>query len=770
MIRYRPFPTSGFKSGRRLFLAVFLLLGTLLVSGTLSFIHAQDFGAAVDEDPDKPWHIEADELGYDDALGHYLARGHVRIRKRDVALSGDFVRFDHRSMKALAIGNVVMTAGEDVLIGNSIEIDLATQTGTIYQGSVFIKQNHFYIKGDKLQKTGKDRYAADSASISTCDGEPPDWKITGRNLNVKLEGYGTIQHAALWAKKVPVVYTPFLAFPTKRQRQTGFLPPQFGSSNRNGFFYVQPFYWAMKENSDATFFWHHLENRGEKFGAEYRYVIDGESKGTMMFDFLDDKQIDDGTGDSSELWGYTDVPGLRPNNDRYWFRMKHTQALPYDVSGKLDLDIVSDQDYLVEWERGETGWDWTNDYFKGAFGRDLDDFNDAVRRNQLNLRKGWSRWDLNMTAQWFDNVIARRQADRDDTLQRLPSIAFQGSRQPLFSSPLNFKWESQYVHFYRLDGPTAQRLDFNPRLYYPLRFKNFFTFEPSMGLRETLYYQNEESARDGDRFKNRELFDVSADLFTEVFNIFKTDFGRVDRIKHSIRPQFVYNFTPDIDQDDLPSFDGADRIAKVNAVNYSLTNSLISRSRKKPAEDEDVDEGSTAETYDYQEFFRFKLDQSYDFNRLMEDEPRPFSNLNWRIDLVPSRYLRFETTGQFDPYETDFIQHNMSVALSDVRGDRLFIERRFTRDSSDSIYLDGSVKITDRISTYGFFEQNILDDIRIQSGIGARYLSQCWSFDVWYVDDGTDRRYEFAISLHGLGQIRRSFEGRVVESPLSAPN
>ncbi len=750
------------------FLTLFSLLSILFFSGMFFPIGAQNIGESIDEDPDKPWHIEADEVSYDDSLGQYLARGHVTISKRDVKLSGDFVRFDHKTMKALAVGNVVMTAGDDILIGNSIEIDLATQTGTIYQGSVFLQQNHFYIKGDKLQKTGKDSYAAERASISTCDGEPPDWKITGRKLNVKVEGYGTIQHAAIWARRVPVVYTPFLAFPTKRKRQTGFLPPQFGDSERNGFFYLQPFFWAMQENSDATFFWHHLENRGEKIGGEYRYVIDNTSEGTVMFDFLDDKQIDDGIDDNSEKWGFTDVDGLRPNNDRYWFRMKHTQALPYEVTGKLDLDIVSDQDYLIEFERGETGWRWTNDYFKETFGRDLDDFNDSVRKNQLNLRKGWSSWDLNMTAQWYDDVITRRQSDVDTTLQRLPTVEFQGSRQPLFTTPVYFRWNSEYVYFYRQDGDKAQRLDLNPRLYYPLRFKNYFTFEPSVGLRETLYYRDADSAADDDRFSSREIFDVTADLFTEVFNVFNTGFGGIDRIKHSIRPQFVYSYTPDIDQDDLPYFDDTDSISKQNILNYSLTNSLIARSRKKSAEDEDTEEGSNSDKYDYREFFRFKLDQSYDFNKLIDDDPRPFSDLNWRVDLVPMKYFRFETNGQWDPYETDFVQHNMSVTLSDVRGDRFFVERRYTQDSSDSIYFDGGVKITDKISTFGFFEQNILDDVRIQSGFGARYVSQCWSFDIWYVDDGTDRRYEFAISLHGLGQFRRSFEGRVVENPFTS--
>ena len=347
-------------------------------------------GPAVDEDPDKPWHIEADEINYDDAAEHYVAQGNVTISKKDVRLSADYVQFDHQAMKALAVGNVVMTDGADILIGNSMEMDLKTETGTIYFGSVFLRENHFYIKGDKLQKTGKDSYTAEKATLSSCDGDSPAWKITGRNLKLNVEGYGTVKHGAVWAKKVPVLYAPFLVFPTKRKRQTGFMPPQFGDSSRKGFYYTQPFFWAISESQDATFYWQHMADRGEKVGAEYRYVLDSAAKGTFMYDFLDDRQIDDGTDESSEKWGYTDDNILRPNSDRYWFRMKVDHELPYDFSAKLDLDIVSDQDYLTEFRTGETGFEWTKDYFSETFGRGLDDYNDSVRTNKLRLSRRWS--------------------------------------------------------------------------------------------------------------------------------------------------------------------------------------------------------------------------------------------------------------------------------------------------------------------------------------------------------------------------------------------
>ena len=65
---------------------------------------------------------------------------------------------------------------------------------------------------------------------------------------------------------------------------------------------------------------------------------------------LDDRKVDDGEGNSSKDWGYTNDNYLRPNKDRYWFRMKNNQTLPLQFKSQIDLDIVSDQPVLIRIE------------------------------------------------------------------------------------------------------------------------------------------------------------------------------------------------------------------------------------------------------------------------------------------------------------------------------------------------------------------------------------------------------------------------------------
>ena len=742
-------------------LILFILIATSVSAS------AEGQSKLLKDDPKEPWHIVADEIRYDYKANQYVATGNVTITKQDKNLSADYIRFDQKNMKAFADGHVIMTAGQDILTGSSMEMDLNAETGTIYNGTIFLQENHFYIKGDKLKKVGKDSYTADKASITTCDGDRPAWKITGRNLKITLEGYGFVKHAALWAKKIPVLYTPFLVFPVKLKRQSGLLAPQFGYSDRKGTEYNQPFYWAINQSSDATFYVHHMGRRGEKLGLEYRYVLDESSKGILMYDFLNDKKVDDGSFDSSKNWGYEDDDVLRPNSDRYWFRMKHDQALPFEFFAKLDIDVVSDQDYLQEFKSGHTGFSETNAYFLKTFGRDLDDYNDPVRVNRFNLNRIWSLYSLNAELRWYDNVIIRRQEETDTTLQKLPLIEFDGVRQRIYSSPFYFDLDSEYTYFYSEDGARGHRMDAHPRFYLPYSYKSYFTVEPSIGVRETVWHFDKDEFSSSD--KNtlyREMYDLKIDLSSEIYNIFNVNGKNIERIKHSIKPQIIYDYIPEKDQDEYPSFDELDRIGRQNLITYSITNTLTSKSKenreKKDAYSTDKTYGHenyNPPSYAYNQFCRFKLEQSYDINKAKEDDPEPFSPIYGEIEIVPVKYFSINADAQWSHYDNRFRSRNVAINLWDERGDKLFVEHRYTIDSSESIYTDLLLKVSDRLSAYAEYERNIFEGEDIKYGVGFLYEMQCWSLDFSYINEENDRKFVFMINLFGIGGFDQEISG-----------
>ncbi|RJP92564.1 MAG: LPS-assembly protein LptD [Desulfobacteraceae bacterium] len=720
-----------------------------------------------------PWRISAQKISYNQKTSIYTATGDVRIVKDGKTLTGDFIQYNQNTQEAFATGNVLLAAGADTLRGDEIQINLQTGTGVIRQGKIFIEKNHFIIKGDEIHKTGENTYEIKNASITTCDGEIPAWRLTGQDLDVTIEEYGWVKNAAFRIKNMPVLYLPYMVFPVKTKRQSGLLAPQMGFSSENGIEVTQPFYWAINQSSDATFYYNHIQNRGEKLGGEYRYTLSRQSKGTLMFDGLDDRHTDDGTGD----WGYPGDPWLRTNSDRYWFRTKISQALPYNVKSALDLDIVSDQDYLQDFLDGYTGYDESKKYFNKQFGRDIDDENQPVRKNTLKFTRIWTQYSVNAEALWYDDVVSRRQGLTDTSLQQLPGVTFDALRQPILNDRFLVGMNSGYSNFYRKDGDVGQRIEAYPRLYLPLRYQNYFTFVPSAGFRQTAWYTDPEVLDQTDAtpdtsyndYRHRETYDLQADLSTDLFQVFEVQSETIDKIKHTITPRLEHSYVPDDDQTEYPFFNDMDSIDPENLMTFSLTNFLISRRpdpKPKPA-------GSPSKTFEtskysdpYHEFLRFQLAQSYDFIKAGEPGEKPFIPLYAELDFEPAKLLTLHADSEWSHDIGEFVSHNLHARLNSTRGDQLRVEHRYSQDEEQiqdqeqdhiqSITLGWLAKITQSTGLFGHYERNIETGKSIETLVGCHYQAQCWSVALSYKNETNDRKIGFMIGLNGLSEIGSS--------------
>ena len=737
--------------------ALIIILASTIVSAKIFTGFANDFSA---DDPDQPWIIDADTLRYDNRLQQYVAEGNVTIQRAGIVLRADYIRFDKDALTVTASGNVVITGGEDTFSGSRIDLDLENETGVSSEGYLFLRENNFHIRGRRIEKVGENTYEVENASVTTCDGEDPDWRIEGKYLKVTLEGYGVIKHARMKAGNIPVLYLPYMIFPAKTKRQTGLLLPELGASQRWGYYINQPFFWAINDNTDATFYYHFMSERGHKFGAEYRYNLSQSTGGAWMVDYLNDRKIDDGTGNNSNDWGYPDDDYLRPNKDRYWFRGGHYHTAPLGITGRLEFDVVSDQDYLNEFKEGYSGYDDTEAYFNDTFGRQLDDYLDRVRLNRYNLRRPWSQYSLNVDFRWYDDVINRRFDLPQDTTQRLPFIGFDAAKQRVLTTPVYYDLNSSYNYFYRQDGDDGHRVDLFPRVYLPFSLSKILHIEPSAGLRGTFWSVKPETdtGSGGDNQHSRGLYDLRVDLTSEFFNTFNVNFLGADRIKHTVLPEIEYEYVPNTDQQDLPEFDELDRIDPTNLLTYSITNFFITRSPVQKKQSADPDRYETT-SFNYSQVGRFKLSQSYDVAEARQTdlptgtEKRPFTPILAELDLSFNRYIRLDSDAAWNIYDDRLDSGNIAFILNDRRDDRLYTEYRYTRDSAESIYADLWINIVRSLGAGFEYERNLLSGERLKVGGKLEYRARCWSLSGRYLREPSDRKIEFRIELTGLGGL-----------------
>jgi LPS-assembly protein len=742
-------------------------------------------------DPKLPWHIEADRIRYDQARDEYIAEGDVMISKQGRSIAADVIRYHAQTAMAYAEGNVMVTAGTDVLSGSYMEIDLESEKGYLDDGAVFMQENNYHIQGNRIQKIGPDLYSIDRGVITTCDGPTPDWKISGRDVKIHDDGSGSAWNALVYARDLPLAYFPYISFPARNKRQTGFLFPEIGYTERKGAFYNQPFYWVIDDQSDATFYLNYMTERGVKPGLEYRYYLNREAKGAVMFDFLHDDKNDNGEGDSSKPWGYDDASGvvLRPNHDRYWFRMSHYNPLPWGLNSYLDLDIVSDQDYLREFKKGYMGYEDSNLFFRRFFGRQLDDYDDPVRVNRLQVNKSWSNFYVGAGALLYDDT--NKGASWKETTQRLPVISAVAPKQKIAETPLFYNVNSEYDNFYRMRGFQIQRMDIWPRAYYPFGLPPYLSIEPSAGFRQTVWdqYKADESQPWSDeQYFHREIYDTRLALSTEVYNIYDLEQESLKKIKHAVKPELAFTYVPEVEQDRLPNVDSRDRLEKRTRIGYALTNTLTSKSLKvvdsapDASKEEDARETIIAPgAYDYRDFLRLKVGQYYDFSRNVYNQPaadiHPLSPLEAKLTFSPAAFVSLDSEAKYNFHEDRFDNLNAGLTLASRKKDRLTVQYRYVQDTRnplvDEYETGGFVEqektaeekkvnalitklrlgVTDRFALLGGYEYDFIYDRADAYSIGFIYESQCWTLETLFFKEEEDIGVGLRFRMHGIGEF-----------------
>ncbi len=698
---------------------------------------------------DIPWHLSAMTVSFDSGRDMYIAEGRVLITGGRTRLEADYVEFSNKTQDAFAQGDVLLVSGEDSISCNAMTINLKTETGVMDRGTIYIGKNNVYIHGEHIQKTGRFSYSAEKGSITTCAGDDPDWKISGRDVRVTVEGYGTAKDAVFFAKNVPAAYTPFLIFPAKTKRQTGLLVPRISSSDRKGFEYEQPFFIAFSDQADATLYTDYMSDRGLKTAMEFRYVTDPDSRGAVYLDYLSDRRIDDGTPGNE--YAFASTP-RRTNEDRYWFRMKHDQVFSNGFKARMDLDLVSDADYLHEFKQGFTGFEKTNDYFKETFGRGLDEYDDTIRENRLNISRTWWAHTFNIDALWYDDINARRLNTTDTTLQTLPALLFDAAIQPLGNSGLYYAMNSEFRSFYRPDTTdelmNGRRIDAYPRLYLPFKLGKHLNLGAFAGARETIWYADETdiNTRDtSETFYERHLMDFGAEMSTQFTRIFSPKTLQDTRIKHDVIPRLSYRFISDPFQEDLPYFDDLDRIDEQNRLTWSITNNIISRRTITDPE------GEPFQTYRDMAYIR--IYQDFYIDREHDTRPENFSDIFLTGEMYPNDALLLNLDLSYSPYDHDYRMFNIGGRLSDHRGDALTAEYRYTRDLSESLFSKIDIILTDTWQAYYSIEKNLAADTTIETRAGLALTRSCWALNLYMTESEDDTSFSFMINLQGIGGV-----------------
>lgn len=580
-------------------------------------------------DPEEaPFDIRADSIEYERGRSLYVARGNVRITQPGRSLAADWVAFNNETRQGVAAGNVVLRQGGDTLRAETIHFEVDTVQGVVWEGRLDARESDFRMSGDEIRKTGEETYSFRGATFTTCRCPEEDmrdpWVVKAEDAQLEVGGYASARNSTFEVLGVPLFWLPWMRYPIRTERETGFLLPTLNASSRSGSDVGLPFFWAARHNVNVTLTPSYLSRRGFKPSAEIEYVFGEEAHGRLYGSFIQDQQVE------------PDDPSTPFDRSRWGFRWMHDQPLPSGWRLKADVPLFSDNLYPFDFQ-------------------DLDEFQqDRFVESTAFVEKSFGElggYGLAAGARWADDLQNPDDLDRDPfLLQRGPEAELKGLPRSL--GPLRFlkgSFDLQYAHFFPVNDPEdvypgapvvgddlfldtgidaiptgeergpsgavvpgdasgddfpgpegdgvfqegepladrGHRLLANPRLSAPFRIADVVEVLPELGYHATAYQTEAQSSA------MRHLFTGLLDVRTRLRR--KLDLPGLGETAHLLEPRIVWSGVSSASQEGEPLFvpetavpqerlrqlslrnvtrDPADRIGARNTVTLALGNTF----------------------------------------------------------------------------------------------------------------------------------------------------------------------------------------------------
>ncbi len=681
-------------------LSRFLLFILCFLAPTLAV--AVDFDQV--DGSEQPIHLEADQFSFDKDTGLYRAKGNVKLSQGDLEVRSQALEWNQLSGEVEAEGNVQFISPGEELSGERAHYNLQQGTGIVEDGYFYLSDQNLHVRGKTIERLGALDYRIEKGTFTTCDGDVPSWKFGASHVDVTLGGYARARNTIFYLKNIPSLYFPYIIYPAKTERESGLLIPGVGYSSKRGFQYSAAYYQVLGVNQDVTLYLDYLSEMGIGKGLEYRYIFGHDNAGEMRAYHMN---VDD-------------VDGVAVDEERYALEWQHDGSLLGGVRMVVDAEYVNDDEYFED------------------FGTVAEEYNKDQVQSILSLSKSWGKYSLVGQFKYTKDL----EADDPTTLQLLPRISFDVARQRIGESPLYYALETEYTNFWRDEGLRGERMMVRPVLAASFQLGDVIEIAPELSYRERYYWD----LSDGSESDHEGLAEFVTRINTQVQKVYHRPFGSSGALRHSISPELIYRYIPDVDQEHLPDFDDYDRIDEANQIEYALVQRFTLRSDR------------ANESPGYTEFLYLRLSQTYDLTD--EASEQRFQDLRIEMTLQPAMWWSLQTDTTLDVDSGDWTEVSIEGEVKDQQDNALKFEYRYDADD-DIDYATVNLSVAFLSPVYLNYQQRyeLSTHERLEQVAGIEYRQQCWSAQLSYreyndVDeDDIDRSVMLTFTMRGIGSV-----------------
>lgn len=301
-----------------------------------------------------------------------VLRGKVDVRAGIERIRADEIRLHVTSRQLEADGNVVLDRLDSRLTGRRLEYDTVTNTGVMYDAMGFTADDLSFTS-DIAEKVAENKYVLRGATFTSCTQPSPIWQVNASKAVVEIDRFVYLWNPRVRFGKIPLSYFPWIAFPIKQDRTTGFMIPRISSSSRRGMSVSEEFFWAINRSTDLTVGGTWWQKFGWRADAQARWFLPGMNE----YGFIEGVFLQANKGQEDP----------RLESQRYFVGWEHRQRL-----GQWDLTFT-----------GEVGTDPLVKDFEGLIGnagtqpgQGISADRSPILNQRLTLQRRWGKGSLNI--------------------------------------------------------------------------------------------------------------------------------------------------------------------------------------------------------------------------------------------------------------------------------------------------------------------------------------------------------------------------------------
>ncbi len=623
------------------------------------------------------------------------ASGNAELRQEDVSIKADRLSYIYATDEVQASGGVRLSRAGDHLDGTGLRLRVRDNIGQFDHAEYeFMRPSRggfgpVTTRGaaDVIKFEGKDKYQLKNATLTTCKPGNNDWYMQVGELDVDMtRNLGVARRGSLVFKGMPIFYVPWVDFSLNDERKTGFLPPTIGSSGKSGIEVSAPFYLNLAPNRDLTITPRELSKRGLQLGGQFRY-LDRRYDGDARFEEMSNDRV--------------------RNISRYALTIQHNQRFSSNLTGYLNINKVSDDNYF----------------------RDLSSRINVTSQTTL-PRDGI----LTYTGGWW---IASARAQRFQTLQdpanpvvepygRVPQLTLNAARQYVGGADLALA--SEFVKF---DHPTSvigDRLTFYPSASLPLILPGAY-LTPKLGFHDTSYsLERNPLGTPQTIHRSLPIASVDSGLTFERDTSFNGQ-----KFRQTLEPRVYYLYVPYRDQSKIPLFDtgladfnyaqifsenifnGGDRIADANQLTLAATTRMLS-----PASGREVLKATLGQRY----YFR---DQQVTLNdNVTPTRSGRTSDFLAALSGQIAQHWSLDSALQYNPQRKFVDRLGVGVRFQPEIAKVLNLGYRFTRGTLNQTDISAQWPLGHGWYGVGRYNYSMRDNRLVEGLGGFEYNGGCW--------------------------------------------